>query len=1130
MKTSNIFKSAFFQLSVFFTIIMFFILFTLRRDYLAVEPVDFIAVSEYTSEEILDDLSFVEQSYLTNYEDYGMTIYMADNVLTYSNTVYDDFVGTTLLQDFISDFYGINATVTSDSKYMTSADIVLTDDVDLFPSYMFDTSFSSNTIINAYSSSRISSSLFQDIKDGVEFKIIAPSIIWDYLDAEFPSHNLLDAFDGETVNSEDILNNLLECADCIAIVSESNVEFYYAFEKYEYETGNEIYSFTLDMVYNFFGSKDSEKFSLNKKLFGDEWLTMYRKYARKKTYSIIFTEKVTSLNDSLEGFSDYINSIDTVYFYIPDKIYPLNYQVGEVNYGYMHLLVNAYNEVFADKFEVIYSLDDANGSENIIYFNVNDTDENREKFSFTDFYFENYYSVVSNSDSNRYTALSLISGTVAFPSELKSFIQLFDEIDEENIILCDTETECINFLNTGKADYMIMNTDNLTYYNFPDISYYTNYSFKNNSIKGYVTISNDHSQDEFLIELLEMLYPLVDHETKMNSAISSFSLYVENYTIANTKTDHTTFVVGLYFVIMFVIGVSVLLEYRKNSAIANEEITKLVDVANVGIVKIDSLSNICILNHTLLTLLEIEDYTQQSTKDLTLFSVSFETFTNTIQNITTRNNKDITSMLELQNIDGIISEMMIGTPATITHTSVKNNKKVFLKYSVNTNISNDGFVSAIVTDVTSINNEYRLVQEIAYIDPLTKVYNFSKLSSDFESEKFLMYLTINIKQFRFYNDLYGLDFADRILFRFAEKISNELSTCKADINLYRVHADYFVILIDSFNTEIVKMLAARLEESASTVKIASQHEVRLQVKMSAGNMNYHKYGKVSDFINELLLRIKMSNNSNELFISDQEFEKANLESNLISEIFTLKNFDDFNVYLQPKVDPVTNKCLGAESLIRWIHPKIGFIAPLLFLDRFENAGRMFDLDCFVIDQSCKHLKELQEQNLVDDDFILSFNLSSYGVINHDFAQKIIDSVEKYKIDYRNLGAEVLENINLESHPQVVESLTKLHDLGLNVSIDDYGSGYSNLYTVQLLPYAKLKIDKSIVDDIDKNKNKKKLFTDLINMLRKMGNDIMCEGVETKEQVDIVSKSGIREIQGYYYSKPLEFTDFKEFIK
>jgi EAL domain-containing protein (putative c-di-GMP-specific phosphodiesterase class I) len=241
----------------------------------------------------------------------------------------------------------------------------------------------------------------------------------------------------------------------------------------------------------------------------------------------------------------------------------------------------------------------------------------------------------------------------------------------------------------------------------------------------------------------------------------------------------------------------------------------------------------------------------------------------------------------------------------------------------------------------------------------------------------------------------------------------------------------------------------------------------------------------------------------------------------------LKN-NEFELYYQPQIDLKTEKIIGMESLIRWNHPKKGFVSPLDFIPLAEETGLIVPIGEWVYRTACQQNKKWQEEGLLP--IPVAINLSAKQFHDEQLVSKIVEVMNETGLDPKYVDMEVTESLAMENPEESIRQLKKLNGLGIKSSIDDFGTGYSSLSYLKSLPVSKLKIDKSFVDDITTDENDMAIAASVINLSHTMGMKVIAEGVETREQFEKLKELGCDYIQGYLFSKPLSAEDFRSYLE
>ncbi|MBR3508834.1 MAG: EAL domain-containing protein [Lachnospiraceae bacterium] len=234
----------------------------------------------------------------------------------------------------------------------------------------------------------------------------------------------------------------------------------------------------------------------------------------------------------------------------------------------------------------------------------------------------------------------------------------------------------------------------------------------------------------------------------------------------------------------------------------------------------------------------------------------------------------------------------------------------------------------------------------------------------------------------------------------------------------------------------------------------------------------------------------------------------------------------FKVYYQPKHDFHTDRTCGAEGLVRWQHPDIGFMNPILFLSLFEQNGFITKMDFYVWEEICKTIKKWERDGIPV--VPVSINVSRRDFEVPDLAGRITALVDGYDIPHDMVHVEVTESAYSDDPQRITETVKKLHDLGFVIEMDDFGTGYSSLIALSSMDLDVLKLDRSIIEN-DKPGSEKNILEFSMQLAKMLHLKTVAEGVETKEQMERISELGGDYIQGYYYSKPLPADEFAEYL-
>lgn len=375
--------------------------------------------------------------------------------------------------------------------------------------------------------------------------------------------------------------------------------------------------------------------------------------------------------------------------------------------------------------------------------------------------------------------------------------------------------------------------------------------------------------------------------------------------------------------------------------------------------------------------------------------------------------------------------------------------------------------------------------------------------------------------FKHFNERYGTKAGDYLLIKTGEM----LLMAGKDVLCGRYGPDRFVSImehIEGMNFEFLEKF--QLPESAKEelptnsviVKFGVCTDVNINSPISvfcdrayvALESIKHQYGKNVAIYNEDLGK----NIYQELVI--EESMKDSLENK------------EFEIYYQPKMNISTGKICGAEALVRWNHPVLGYLRPNEFIPLFEKNGFITSMDMYVWKKVCEDLVYWKQNDL--NVVPISVNISRKDFNKGNLSDMVKAVVDSYQLDHSLFHLEVTESSYVENPEQVVKQINQLHDNGFVIELDDFGNGYTSLSFLSDIKFDILKSDISIIqkDNLDSNCSALAFAMQLAKM---MDLEMIQEGVETKEQLDRLTEMGCDYIQGYYYSKPLSKMDFEKII-
>ncbi len=262
----------------------------------------------------------------------------------------------------------------------------------------------------------------------------------------------------------------------------------------------------------------------------------------------------------------------------------------------------------------------------------------------------------------------------------------------------------------------------------------------------------------------------------------------------------------------------------------------------------------------------------------------------------------------------------------------------------------------------------------------------------------------------------------------------------------------------------------------------------------------------------------------------QDLKRRVLDKQLLaSEMQKGLEEEQFEVWFQPQVNHANNGALiGAEALVRWRHPEKGMISPAVFIPLFEYNGLIYELDKYVWRHACKCMRRWVNDGMAP--IPVSVNVSRLDMTQPDFMESIIAIAEEYRIPHKYINLEVTESAFSDDTGKIVDIVNELINRGFTIAIDDFGNGYSSLSLLRNVPAHIVKLDMQFFADGKNQSRNECIVESVIRMCKMLGMAVLAEGVECKEQADLLRTLGCTYIQGYLYSKPLPYADFMKYVQ
>lgn len=378
----------------------------------------------------------------------------------------------------------------------------------------------------------------------------------------------------------------------------------------------------------------------------------------------------------------------------------------------------------------------------------------------------------------------------------------------------------------------------------------------------------------------------------------------------------------------------------------------------------------------------------------------------------------------------------------------------------------------------------------------------------------------NIENFKLYNDIFGVSEGDKLLQKIAEMFRG--MTGDGEI-CGRYNADRFLILLNQEQYSgdyeyLVKAGQTVLNKIKNAVMKWGIYEV-IDASVPVETMCDRAFLAVDS--------IKGQYNTN-LAVYDAALRNTLLrEQRIIESMETALQEGQFAVYLQPKFSLQNDGLAGAEALVRWTHPEMGFLSPGEFIPLFEKNGFITQLDQYVWERACMLMHDWKVHNL--EVTPISVNVSRADIYQADLLDILLGLIEKYELSPEMLHLEITESAYTEDPDQIIDTVERLRNQGFIIEMDDFGSGYSSLNMLNQMKLDVLKLDMKFIQNETAKPMEQGILRFIVELANWMNLSVVAEGVETLEQLEHVRGIGCDYVQGYFFAKPMPGSDFEKYL-
>jgi diguanylate cyclase (GGDEF)-like protein len=448
----------------------------------------------------------------------------------------------------------------------------------------------------------------------------------------------------------------------------------------------------------------------------------------------------------------------------------------------------------------------------------------------------------------------------------------------------------------------------------------------------------------------------------------------------------------------------------------------------------------------------------------------------------------------------------------------------------------DALVHRVLDYSIQLRSARRTIEQLSNRDGLTGALNRVGFrahlqraitrSERYEFKTALLY--INIDRFANINDQYGENNGDLMIKTLARRIMNKLRNTDS---LARLGGDEFALVLEDVGSlPDLEKITQKILRSLTSPVILDEHQV--SVDASIGGALFPEDGlDLADLVeaarNAMLQAKAVSGSKFIRYCGELQFDDAGSTS-LAAELRTAARKNQFELHYQPRVDVRTGLLAGLEALLRWNHPERGLLYPADFLAECEDMGLMKTIGYQVIQHACYALNWLEEQGLEYVD--VAVNVSFSQIQDERFLGVVKDILERTGANASRLEFELTESTILKSPGEIKARMDELRLLGISFSLDDFGTGFSQLSHLTALPIAALKVDAAFVRDLPHSPQQVAVCTMIIEMAHKLSMRVIAEGAETYEQVEFLRQHDCHQVQGFYYSPAIPLQQLPRFVQ
>jgi diguanylate cyclase (GGDEF)-like protein/PAS domain S-box-containing protein len=441
---------------------------------------------------------------------------------------------------------------------------------------------------------------------------------------------------------------------------------------------------------------------------------------------------------------------------------------------------------------------------------------------------------------------------------------------------------------------------------------------------------------------------------------------------------------------------------------------------------------------------------------------------------------------------------------------------------------------AVFSDRSAERRAEERIEFLANFDPLTGLPNRLSLEKALadalfgieDGSDFLGLVVMDLDRFKHINDAFGFETGNRLLIEMAARL---VRIAAGSGSVFRLGGDEFAIMLPGSSVAAATCISEVILRETILPFDAQGQQVSFTTSLGIAYFPFDGStpAELLQKADSALSRAKAAGRNNAQFYDEstqtQSLEFLQIESGLRQAILN----GELKLYYQPQCDLKTGQLCGLEALVRWQHPQWGFVSPARFIPVAEKSGQIMELGHWIIREAVSQISAWQRDGLLS--VPVAINISVIQFRQDELYTQISDALNEFGVAPQCLCVEITESVAMAGSELGVQTIARMHDLGISIAIDDFGSGFSSLSYLKRLKVDKLKIDQSFVRDLVDDPSDHAIVQSIIYLAQKMRFRTIAEGVETEQQLSMLRDMGCEEVQGFYFARPMPVDEVVNFI-